>query len=90
MSKLGRDGTAGSSTGGSRASGGISGSAGKNVNPINKPMKLGSPESRARLAVSENKAALEKAARIAKNKAIKEKLAPAMDKAITAIRKNSR
>ena len=36
MSKLGRDGTAGSSTGGSRASGGISGSAGSNVNKINK------------------------------------------------------
>jgi hypothetical protein len=33
MSKLGRDGTAGS-TGGSRASGGISGSAGKNVHSV--------------------------------------------------------
>ena len=73
-----------------RSSGGIAGSAGKNVNPVNKSTKLGSPESRARLAVSENKKALDKAAIIAKNKAIKENLAPAMDKAITAIRKNSR
>ena len=39
MSKLGRDGTAGSSTGGSRASGGISGSAGSNVNEVYKPLR---------------------------------------------------
>ena len=35
MAKLGRDGTAGS-TGGSRASGGIEGPAGKNVSKINR------------------------------------------------------
>lgn len=41
MSKLGRDGATGS-TGGSRASGGIEGPSGKNVNPVYKstPLKV--------------------------------------------------
>ena len=54
---------------GSRGVGGISGAGGKNVNPVYK--ELGSPESRAQFAVSQNQKALESAKIKAKNDAIK-------------------